>query len=245
MNLVLDIGNSSVKLYLFENNSIVFQEIFQEEELLNRLYLIDKKNNISNVICSSVTNPLQKNLIEIFKESNVYDLLDKNLKIPFTNNYQSKKTLGQDRIALISSMMRGYANQNNLIIDIGTCITYDFIDSNNVYHGGAISLGVAPRYKGFKNYTSNLPEIEFKEIKKIIGTTTEDSLHIGVLNGIIGEIKEYISNLKTIYKELNVVITGGDSKLLLNKIKNAIFADRDFIAYGLNYIIKYNEAYKK
>ena len=161
------------------------------------------------------------------------------------NNYQSKNTLGQDRLSLISSVVNDYSNQNSLIIDIGTCITYDFVDLNNVYHGGAISLGIAARYQCFNDYTSNLPLIEFKEIDKLVGANTNDSLHIGVSNGIIGEIKEYIRSLKTKYRDLNVIITGGDFSFLLNKIKNAIFADRDFLAYGLNYIIKYNEAYKK
>ena len=245
MNLVIDIGNSSVKLYLFENNSILFNEIFKEDELLDKLQFIDQKHDVSNVICSSVTNNYEKDLHNIFKKSIIYDLSDENLKFPFKNNYQSKNTLGQDRLSLISSVVNDYSNQNSLIIDIGTCITYDFVDLNNVYHGGAISLGIAARYQCFNDYTSNLPLIEFKEIDKLVGANTNDSLHIGVSNGIIGEIKEYIRSLKTKYRDLNVIITGGDFSFLLNKIKNAIFADRDFLAYGLNYIIKYNEAYKK
>ena len=97
------------------------------------------------------------------------------------------------------------------------------------------------RYSSFNDYTSNLPLVKFQDINKTIGTNTEESLHIGVNNGIVGEINQYINSLKKSYSEFNVIITGGDSMFLLNKIKNAIFADQDFLASGLNYIIKLNE----
>ena len=175
------------------------------------------------------------------KNSNYFDFSDNNLKIPFTNNYETKKSLGQDRIGLISSAVLKFQDQNSLVIDMGTCITYDFIDSQNIYHGGAISPGIRMRYSSFSNYTSNLPLLKFQDITKIIGANTEESLHIGINNGIVGEINQYINSLKKSYSEFNVIITGGDSIFLLNKIKNAIFADQDFLASGLNYIIKLNE----
>jgi type III pantothenate kinase len=154
---------------------------------------------------------------------------------------KQKKSLGQDRIGLISSAVLKFQDQNSLVIDMGTCITYDFIDSQNIYHGGAISPGIRMRYSSFSNYTSNLPLLKFQDIPKIIGANTEESLHIGVNNGIVGEINQYISSLKKTHSKFNVIITGGDSIFLLNKIKNAIFADQDFLASGLNYIIKLNE----
>ena len=97
------------------------------------------------------------------------------------------------------------------------------------------------RYSSFNDYTSNLPLVKFQDVNKTIGTNTEESLHIGINNGIVGEINQYINNLKKSYSEFNVIITGGDSMFLLNKIKNAIFADQDFLAFGLNHIIKLNE----
>ena len=128
-----------------------------------------------------------------------------------------------------------------MVVDIGTCITYDFIDSKNTYHGGAISPGINMRYKSLSEFTSNLPLLEFNDVNKIIGSTTDESIHIGVLTGIIGEINECINRLEEKYLKLNIIITGGHSTFLLNKIKNAIFADQDFLAIGLNYILKYNE----
>ena len=144
-------------------------------------------------------------------------------------------------MALVSSAILSYPQTNTLIIDIGTCITYDFVDSKNIYHGGAISPGFNLRYSSLNDHTSNLPLLEFKEIDTLIGSNTEDSIHSGIYNGVIAEINDHIEKLFIDYNDLKVVITGGCSKFLLNKIKNAIFADQDFIAFGLNYIINYNE----
>ena len=240
MNLVIDIGNTAVKVYLFKNNEIIKREVLSETALIHYLKLI-AIDDIRNIICSSVTKSYKDQLSNIFKNSNYYDFSDNNLKIPFTNNYETKKSLGQDRIGLISSAVLKFQDQNSLVIDMGTCITYDFIDSQNIYHGGAISPGIRMRYSSFSNYTSNLPLLKFQDITKIIGANTEESLHIGINNGIVGEINQYINSLKKSYSEFNVIITGGDSIFLLNKIKNAIFADQDFLASGLNYIIKLNE----
>ena len=93
----------------------------------------------------------------------------------------------------------------------------------------------------FKIWTSNLPLLEFEETKNIIGSTTNESIHSGIYNGVIAEVNNYIDLLKKEYPKLNVIIVGGFSKFLLNRIKNAIFADQDFLAQGLNYIINYNE----
>ena len=240
MNLVIDIGNTAVKVYLFKNNVIIKREVLSENALIQYLKLI-AIDDIRNIICSSVTKSYKDQLSKIFKNSNYFDFSDNNLKIPFTNNYETKKSLGQDRIGLISSAVLKFQDQNSLVIDMGTCITYDFIDSQNTYHGGAISPGIRMRYSSFSNYTSNLPLLKFQDITKIIGANTEESLHIGINNGIVGEINQYINSLKKSYSEFNVIITGGDSIFLLNKIKNAIFADQDFLASGLNYIIKLNE----
>ena len=239
MNLVIDIGNTAVKVYLFKNNEIFKKEVLNENNLIHSLKSFPI-NDIRNVICSSVTKSYKDQLFEIFKKSNYYDFSDTNLKLPFKNNYETK-SLGQDRIGLISSAVIKFKDQNSLVIDLGTCITYDFIDSQNIYHGGAISPGIRMRYSSFNDYTSNLPLVKFQDVNKTIGTNTEESLHIGINNGIVGEINQYINNLKKSYSEFNVIITGGDSMFLLNKIKNAIFADQDFLAFGLNYIIKLNE----
>jgi len=241
MNLVIDIGNSKVKFFLFKNNKSVYKEICDNSDFIKILESIARKNNINNVICSSVSANHDTIISEIFKNSKILSLSDDSLLIPFKNNYKSKNSLGQDRIALVSAATYNYPNMNSLIIDLGTCITYDFIDSNKIYYGGAISPGLKLRYKSLNNYTSNLPLLEFEEANKILGTTTNESIHSGIYFGVIAEVNNYIELLKKDYPKLNVIIAGGFSKFLFNKIKNAIFADQDFLAQGLNYIISYNE----
>ena len=243
MNLVIDIGNTSVKVYLFENDQIFSKNLLNEASLMEYVKSLSKDFNIKNIICSSVTNSYRIELSQLLTDAKYYELSDKRLKIPFHNNYKTKNSLGQDRFGLVSAAFFKFPNENSLVIDIGTCITYDFIDSKNVYHGGAISPGINIRYKALNKYTSNLPLIEFNNIDKIIGSNTYESIHIGVSKGIIGEINEHINCLTEKYLKLNVIITGGDSTFLLNKIKNAIFADQDFLAIGLNNILKYNEGH--
>ena len=243
MNLVIDIGNTSVKVYLFENDQIVSKKILNEASLINHVKSLSKDYNIKNIICSSVTKSYKIQLAKLFEDIEYYELSDKKLNIPFHNNYKTKNSLGQDRVGLVSAVFFKFPNANSLVVDIGTCITYDFIDSKNIYHGGAISAGIKMRYNSLNKFTSNLPLLEFNNVDKIIGCSTDESIHIGVSNGIIGEINEYINRLEKKYLKLNVIITGGDSAFLLNKIKNAIFADQDFLATGLNNILKYNEGH--
>ena len=243
MNLVIDIGNTSVKVYLFEKDQIVSKNHLNEASLINHVKSLSKDYNIKNIICSTVTKSYKIQLAELFADIEYYELSDKKLNIPFHNNYKTKNSLGQDRIGLVSAAFFKFPNENSLVVDIGTCITYDFIDSKNIYHGGAISPGINMRYNSLNKFTSNLPLLEFNNVEKMIGSSTDESIHIGVYNGIIGEINEYINRLEEKYLKLNVIITGGDSTFLLNKIKNAIFADQDFLAIGLNNILKYNEGH--
>jgi len=241
MNLVIDIGNSKVKFFLFENNKTIYKEICDNQDFKKTLDSISNKNNIKNVISSSVSSNYDLYIEESLNNSKYTSLSNDNLLIPFKNNYKTKKSLGQDRIALVSSAIYNYPNQDSLIIDLGTCITYDFVDSNKTYHGGAISPGFKLRYSSLNTYTSNLPLLELEETENIIGSTTNESIHSGIYNGVIAEVNNYIDLLKKEYPQLNVIIVGGFSKFLLNRIKNAIFANQDFLAQGLNYIINYNE----
>jgi type III pantothenate kinase len=199
MNLVIDIGNTSVKLHLFENDEKVISETLNENTLIASITTLAVKYSIQNVIISSVTSNYKTELTKIFKNSNLFDLSDDKIKLPFINSYKNSGSLGQDRVALISSAVFNYQNQNNLVIDLGTCITYDFIDLKGTYLGGAISPGITTRYKSLNQNTSNLPLLEFENIEKILGLTTSESIQIGV-------IMELLEKLIIIYLLLKKVI---------------------------------------
>ena len=126
-----------------------------------------------------------------------------------------------------------YPNQNRLVIDAGTCITYDFIDEKDNYLGGAISPGIKIRYKSLNDYTANLPLLEKKEIEHYIGNSTENSIHSGIINGICHEIDGFISQYSLKNQDLTIILTGGDADFLAKRLKSTIFANSNFLLESL------------
>ncbi len=127
-----------------------------------------------------------------------------------------------------------------MIIDAGTCITYDFITSENVYLGGAISPGIRLRYQSLNNLTENLPLLEKKAPKNLIGNSSKESIHSGVINGVLMEIDGAIQEYNKKNKDLTVILTGGDANFLSKRLKSSIFANSNFLLEGLNFILELN-----
>ena len=241
MNLIIDVGNTLVKLAVFENNTLTFKKSCVKEDFLIALNEISVSfPNIKDVIVSSVGNFSDGELLELKNRYKVFVLTHKD-SIPFKNKYASPETLGVDRIALVSAAVDQFPNKNVLVIDAGSCITYDFINSENEYLGGAISPGIKMRYHSLNSLTEKLPLLEPKNIDKYIGDSTERSIHIGVIKGVVNEIEGFISLYKDNYKELTIILTGGDANYLLDSLKNDIFATSNFLLEGLNYILEYNK----
>ncbi len=239
MNLVLDIGNSLLKAGIFKNNNLINYCEFNKDYFINVKSILDN-NPISHSIASNVSESNNK-LIELL--SNKTNLIEFNssLNVPFKNCYQSKNTLGKDRIALVSNASKEYPKENVLLIDLGSCITFDFLNNKNEYLGGSISPGLRMRYKSLNNYTANLPLLDPKEIDYFIGKNTEDSIHSGIINGIISELNSTVEKYKSQYKKIRIILTGGDSKFLFKKIKSGIFANSNFLIFGLNFLIELNK----
>ena len=237
MNLTLDIGNTQSKLAVF-NNSLVFVKTF------NSKFIIDEIDNflllypdIKNLIVCSVTD-INLNL-EKYNFNNVH-FVSANSNIPFENLYLSKNLLGNDRIALVSSASISYPGKNVLVIDAGSCITYDFINDKNQYLGGAISPGLKMRYKSLNEFTSKLPLVSVESLDKLIGNQTIDSINVGVVNGLVFEIEGFVRQYLSEYDNLTVILTGGNSDFLSNQLKISIFANQNFLLEGLNNLIKLN-----
>ena len=237
MNLTLDIGNTQSKLAVF-NNSLVVVKTFDSE------FIIDEIDNflllypsIKNLIVCSVTD-ITLNL-EKYNFNNVH-FVSSNSNIPFENLYLSKDSLGNDRIALVSSASISYPGKNVLIIDAGSCITYDFINDKNQYLGGAISPGLNMRYKSLNEFTSKLPLLSLESSDKLIANQTIDSINVGVANGVVFEIEGFVRQYLSEYDNLTVILTGGNSDFLSNQLKISIFANQNFLLEGLNNLIKLN-----
>jgi type III pantothenate kinase len=240
MNLIIDVGNTSVKLAIFNQGKLIFKKREPLENLPNAVDDINKAYiDIKKTIIASVGN-LKKSDVTYIKKHFKIIVLDASAKIPFQNQYKSPETLGVDRIALVSASIKNYNKQNVLIIDAGTCITYDFINSENKYLGGAISPGIRVRYQSLNNLTANLPLLETKAPHSFIGNSTTESIHSGIINGILNEIEGTISKYDKKYKDLTVILTGGDADFLSKQLKSSIFANSNFLLEGLNYILEFN-----
>jgi len=201
--------------------------------------LINDFPNIGKAIVSSVGRLEPSQVKNLRKQFEVL-VLDSNVKLPFKNLYATPKTLGVDRMALASASVSQFPDANVLIIDAGTCITYDFITSQNEYLGGAISPGMRLRYQALHNLTANLPLLDTEMPKDLIGNSTSRAIHSGVVHGILKEVDGIIGEYQKKYPDLTVILTGGDANFLSNQLKNSIFANSNFLLEGLNFILEFN-----
>lgn len=241
MYLIIDVGNTRVKVAVFEIDTIKEVFTFEKINIIPELKKIISNFSISHSIVSSVANFTDEETKKIAELLNPV-FLDSNTKVPFENLYKTPKTLGVDRIALASAAIKKYPNQNVLILDAGTCITYEFITDEGNYLGGAISPGIAMRYKALHTFTSKLPLLKANELENFIGTDTESSIHSGVINGVCNEIDGIIAQYQKKYPDLTVVLTGGDTYFLSKQLKSVIFAHPNFVLEGLHTILIHNLA---
>lgn len=237
MNLAIDAGNTATKYALFNGEELIEWKLASSQSEVLSLIKDDK---IKNVIIGSVghNSVHYHNLIE---DRNKVIFFNSETKIPFNNLYATPNTLGVDRLAGVSAAINLFPNKSILIIDMGTCITFDFIDSDKNYLGGAISPGVNLRFKSMHNFTAALPLVEqVSWPSSWIGNDTNSCLQNGVLIGIEAEINYQISLYIAKYPELQVVLCGGSISLFESKIKAPIFVCPNLLLMGLNSILLYN-----
>ena len=240
MNLVVDIGNNFFKLGIFENSNLVFSffdkndKIDVEIEKIIRSYSKITSALISNVSSIEINDILNKLNIKIYE-------LDSTFIFPFKLNYKTPESLGNDRLALAAAATILFPNSNNLVIDAGTCITIDFIDNNNHFMGGSISPGVKMRYDSLNHYTANLPLLKNENNFNYPGDSTNASIHAGIIGGVSNEINGFIKQINSRNDKVNVILTGGDAKILSKTLKITIFANQNFILEGLNSILNLNK----
>ena len=240
MNLAIDIGNTSAKIAVFGRGEAI--ELCQgSNQSLRGLEDICQRYPIQKGIWSTVITPSQT--IKEQLENLPFPLMefDYQTPIPIRNLYQTPQTLGTDRLAAVIGAYDQMPNHDILVIDAGTCITYDFIDHKGRYHGGNISPGMNMRFKALHTFTGKLPEV--RAIGKVppYGQTTENAIRAGVIHGIEYEIDGYIRQLLKKYPSLLVFLTGGDDFSFDTNLKSLIFADGLLVLKGLNRILEYND----
>ncbi len=241
MLLAIDIGNTRIKAAVFEANTLLEVVVFPIEELLQKItFILQQYPKIKNTVIASVGNTITTDLSLLEKKTNLH-VLSHQSKFPFQNLYTTPTTLGIDRMVLTAGAVFQYPNQNRLIIDAGTCITYDFVNENNQYLGGAITPGLRLRYEALNLFTSKLPLLQKNYPDNYIGNSTAQSIHSGVINGTIHEIDGFIEEYKTQYAKFIIILTGGDSDFLAKRLKNTIFAHSNFLLESLNQTFQYNQ----
>jgi len=238
MNLLIDIGNSLTKVAISNNKKIIKEFKFKKFEVSDSINIINEYN-ITFSALSNVSKP-NDSLVKALKAETVFFSFNKKIKLPFKLNYDINE-VGDDRLALMCAAKRDFPDNNVLVIDLGTCITYDIKSADNNYKPGGISPGLKMRIKSISQDAFNLFETDLDYPEKLIADDTKTSLDIGVIGGVKCEIEGFIKQYQSLFDNLIVIITGGDSKFLSGKIKNTIFTNSNYIFKGLDYLIEYNK----
>ncbi|MFT3682623.1 MAG: type III pantothenate kinase [Ferruginibacter sp.] len=229
--LCLDFGNTRLKAAVFEKDEIV-AELVLPDDSENSIRSIIEQYKPKRSILSSVINhdPVIENILS---SATQFHKLTHSTKLNFTAPVTKPETIGADRLALCAAAVHFYPGKNNLVIGLGSCITYNFINQDHQFLGGSISPGMEMRFKSMHDYTAKLPLVKKDWNFPVIGYDTKTNLQSGVLAGISFEIDGCIDFYANKYGNFNVVLTGGDATYFARRLKNKIFADLKFLFKGL------------
>lgn len=236
MNLVIDSGNSAAKVGIFDHEKLVEKFSFSDAEKLQSFL---QANTFENLIVSSVKADAASILSWATRAEKKF-ILKQGLPLPVKILYETPHTLGMDRLAGVCGAIQLFPGQNNLVIDAGTCITYDFVDKEFAFHGGGISPGLNMRFQAVHTFTAKLPLVSPKAGVQLVGRTTETSIQSGIVNGVLAEIEGMIRLYNEKFSGLRVILCGGDTGFFENQLKASIFASPDLVLIGLNSILIYN-----
>jgi len=238
--LTLDLGNTSASAALFMGNKMLKVSAIRRNSPAGLKVFLSRMKPEACMVSSVIKS--EPPLLSFLRTVSRVILLRPGLLLPVQNNYLTPKTLGQDRLACAAGAHTLFPGRNVLIIDAGTCIKYDFVDAEGCYYGGSITPGLHMRLEALHHFTSALPLVKPKETHEITGRNTAQSILSGVEYGIRFEMEGFISAYKKQYKNLKVVMTGGDGLRLAKPLKSNIFAAPHLIHTGLYEILQKNLA---
>ena len=239
MNLVIDIGNTTAKMAAFKGDELL-EVAYTDNSRLSDLSKFAAHYPFKQAIYSTVVNLNDEALEEIARLPFPCRKLTAETPVPVVNCYDTPETLGTDRIAAVIGAAFVKPGVPLLVIDAGTCITYEFLDADGRYQGGNISPGLEMRLKALNHFTSRLPLVPLQGPLPDVGKDTKTAIRLGVSKGVQYEIEGYIEDFRKKYPRLLVFLTGGDDFSFDTNIKNLIFADRFLVLKGLNCILNYN-----
>lgn len=241
MNLCIDIGNTRVKFAVFDAAANLIDLVLHptlEQDVIQRLL---SQYAVTAVILSSVRADHQEIRTWLATQLQAVYWLDAQLEVPILNHYLTPQTLGKDRLAAVVGAVALYPHQNILVVDAGTCITYDFVDEQRNYWGGSILPGLQMRLDAMTHFTAKLPALQLEVPKDWVGNTTISAMQTGAFWGVLHELEGFKHQYSAKYGAITLVITGGDSTYFESQLKNEIFAQPNLVLIGLNTILEYNE----
>jgi type III pantothenate kinase len=240
MNLVIDIGNTRTKWHLFNGEELIRVIPLSGFRAADVEELLTEYPELNKAIVSSVGNFPEETRAILKARFPVFIELNAATPLPIKNCYQSLDTLGYDRIAAVVGAHSLYPGKNILVVDAGSALTYDVITDRGTYLGGNISPGLAMRFRALHDFTGRLPLVGENASSELFGNTTETAIRAGVQNGIVYEVDNTIALFKKNYRNLMVIITGGDANFFAKKLKSFFFVHFNLTGIGLNRILEYN-----
>ena len=239
MNLVVDIGNTLLKLAVFDGGRLVAQQCVGELREETFAGLLGGARAARAVVAP--TRGEAPAIVEAVRRHTDYLLeFTPATPVPIGNAYLTPATLGRDRLAAAVGAATLYPRRNALIVDFGTAVTLDFVSADGVFRGGCISPGMAMRFRALHEYTAALPLCDATDSAELLGRTTDEAVRLGVMNSLAFEIEGYIARMQGEIEDLCVIFTGGDTNFFAKRIKNTIFANCNLVFWGLNRILEYN-----
>jgi type III pantothenate kinase len=239
MHLVIDIGNSSLKCGVFEQQSdgnFVLTKVGSNTDVCVDTFIqLDEEIAPVSVMVSSVRK-LGTDILDWFS-SKKWSYLSSETKTGIKINYESPETLGMDRLAAVVGASYLAEGKNCLVIDAGTCITYDILEAPNLYQGGNIAPGLSMRLKAMNHFTSALPLVSRNDDFELIGKNTETAIRNGAQTGLIMEVNAFIEAFKNKYTDLVIFISGGDAEYIKTHCKHEMKHETHLVLHGLHQIL--------
>jgi type III pantothenate kinase len=241
LTICFDFGNTRLKAAIFENENLKEEIVLVDDSVATISFLIEKYNPTKTILSSVIKH--NQEIEDVLASKSIFHKLTSATKINFTTPVGKPETIGADRLALVCAAVHFYPRKNNLIIGLGSCITYNFVNQLHEFLGGGISPGMDMRFKAMHDYTALLPLEKETWNFPLIGYDTKTNLQSGVLNGMAAEIEGIVERYGNKFDNFNVVLTGGNSSYFAGQLKSRIFADRNFLFKGLYALSELNNCH--
>ena len=236
--ICFDFGNTRLKAAIFNNDELK-EIIYMQDDLPGTIETILKTFQPDRSILSSVINHNNESITLLSKKTQFHQLGHLS-RLPFTTPVGKPETIGADRLALAAAAVQYFPGKNNLVIGLGSCITYNFINQSHEFIGGSISPGLEMRLKSVHQFTAKLPLVKATWNVPLIGYDTNTNISSGIVIGMAKEIDGIVEAYSEKFSNFNVLLTGGDIVHLGSHLKKKIFADPELIFKGLYAICKAN-----